>query len=588
MAITIVNNTDANYKTGSNTSTWSDTSYQIIPTDRVWGSQGIELLNPLYLNDPFGFGDKAKIDLINCLSNLNKHKAHFIFGSGDPNEELNKHFSTSHASFDTGDDLWWGYKHRIDDYEEGFHYNHAGAGAELGQILLNGDGDIYEKDDVTITDLALNRASNFGITDTNYKNIYYIDLQYINNSLKGGLLTIYRITDKGTATKEIPHANNLYTYPDVKDVQSANHIDWLGRAITDSDWLSPLYFNKTPLESNENQIESNESVIIYKEPVWEIDPDFQFYIKNLSILNDTDTGGSSTITGETTKLLFEDENGQKCILYANTLIAEQIDVTTLNQMQVYDNDMLVNSEDVETGDGRYSINRISEDNVSLKYTKNIDRFELKDESDNLLKLNCAKVMINGLSEFEYDADVVIRTQVEFDAVFDGTVIDAVFPYKKFRIDPGVYTLSNDIDIQTDNVNITCIKGASISMNSGYNIKNSSASDINNLHLEVYLTDSTGTTNIVDLTNIIQSKVILQVKDISGVNVINGGSNNKIDLAIGDGVSMSNNLFEVDNSYITGRLLTDATGDKLFNNCNNLILMCYIDGQSIMGTNNYDF
>jgi len=760
-------NTDPNYKSGSNKSSWNTSVYSIVPTDNIWGSEGIEILNPLYINDPFGFSDKAKIDLINNLSNLNKHKTLILYGYGNPSTTINKHFSDSHPSFETGDELWWGYKPRIDDYAEGFHYDHSGAGKELGQILVDVEGLLYSLDGVTIKELAENRSNNFGITQTNYSNILYIDLEGTDetggSAYKNGLIRVYRISSPGVTTKTIYHPNVVYTYPDVRDVQDATHVDWLGNVITDPDWLNSIYFNRTPTAINENQNEITESTVIYTEPVWEFNSGF--YLKSLSILDENDNNKLTKLSGVPENMVFEDENGNQIKLLVNKIYANQIDVTTLNQLQITDKEVLVQSENTEAGNGLYSVNRIDDDNVSLKYTKNIDRFELRDNGDDLLKLKCDKVLINGQEDLEYDDDVVITNQTEFDAVFDGTEFKVTHPvahyssgddqdfdfpynnvyslseilpigfitnnridlrfgdmewyafgasntneswfdqatvghnygsvyfdpaavawssfldgttyngmqsitlsksvdndklggsfnfyyhesawryafetttnhvyiaqngsvyegnnvgdndylvvrwdgvvgnagilggnsvvdipkysveYRKIRINSGDYILNNDIDIQINSMNIHCMKGAVIDLSNGVNVKNSSLSDIRDIKLELNVEDSgTGLIDILDLTNIIQSEIDLNVNNTITTNIIKGGLNNKINLVVNNS-SIENNLFEVSNSYITGSLETDNTGDKIFNNCTKLVLMCTIDGSRIMGADNYDF
>jgi hypothetical protein len=584
-------NTDANYKTGSNKSVWNELVYQIDPTDNIQGSESIELINPQFLDDPFGIDDKFKIDLINNLSNLNKQKSLVLFGYGDPNIEINKHLSVNNPYYQSGDDIWWGYKQRIDDYENGFHYTLTPPGEELGQILVDGNGDSYSIDGYTITELAENRDTNFGITADNYQNIFYIDLTDTDETgghrLKNGFVKIWRISTLGSSTRLIFHPNVVYTYPDVRDIQDATHINWLGKIITDPDWLNSIYFNRKPTAINENQNEVSESITLYSEPTWSFVEGF--YIRSIKILHQDDSNKYTNIRGVSDEFIFEDQDLNKINLIVNTLVAEKIDVTTLNQLQINDKEMLVNSENPETGNGLYSVNRIDDDNVSLKYNKTIDRFELRDEADNLLKLRCKKVLINGQEDIEYDDDVVITNQSEFDTVFDGTIFeDETGAINKIRINPGDYVLNNDIDIQRDSLSIYCLKGAVIKLSNGMNIKNSSGDDVRDLNLTLNIEDSsTGLTDILDLTNIRYSKINLNVNNVVSDNVIKGGYGNKIDIVVTNS-SIQTNIFEASNSYITGSLETDSTGDKFFNNCTRLILMCNIDGTRIMGSENYDF
>jgi len=763
----MAHNTDANYKSGSNKKEWKNQIYKIDPTDNIQGSQGIELINPSYLNDPFGFDDKAHVDLINILGNLNIAKSVIIIGEGDPNIELNKHFDQYDAI-----NSWWGYRRRIDDYgtflgsDFGFNYPHPPApGKTFGDILVEGNGGIYSKDGYTITELAENRGNSFGITADNYTNILYLDITDYDNQ-KGSILNLWRVSSLGSSTITRYLPNTIGTWPDVVGIQSLTTIDWLGNIITDPDWEND--FNRTPKVLNENLVESTESIVLYTEPIWS--QVAGMYVNTLKLQNVDETGRFiELISTPSDGLEVRNESVSLGTIKLNKITANAIDATSLNQMQIVDNEMLVNSENEEVGDGRYSVNRIDEDNVSLKYEKDTDEFSLKDESDNLLNLKVKKLLIDGQEDLEYDADVIITNQTEFDTTFNGTTFDDTGSPNKIQINPGNYTLNNDIIISKSYIYIRSLKGAIIKMGdttkiskpsyvsdeilypinytslydanltgpnntfdtqsnlipmtannniflnvqgsgwispivsgtpttgvytgnvSGYsgvsfqdagggnwfnfadgNIYNglqriylpknatgdilggyidfyynetawryafynqaassnyaviaqngsvykgsisnsnlvvrwdgqigpagSATPDViedistafNNIKLDLNIIGpDTGDnhTDLIDLTNIINSEINLTVDSINADNIIKNGDKNKINIYVGENGVFNNNIFESTNTYITGELRTDTTGDKIFNNCTNLVVRCTIDDQKIMGTGNYDF
>lgn len=343
-------------------------------------------------------------------------------------------------------------------------------------------------------------------------------------------------------------------------------------------------------------------------------------ILNIKEIRINETGDDSTyiklsFNDNETKVYLTNYQDRFANILANRFIFTTAEGNALLQTYTSDDEVQINSDietDAQNSDSKFSVKRYTladvQENVSLKWNETSQTWELINDNDDLLNINIGNVYQNGVLA-QFIADVLITNQAEFDdifntdidggeTIFDDPALSGENDYLYIYIKAGTYTLTNTIKSKRNNLIIECAKGAIISLDSSLTGKiifqigedDSGSTTYKNNCFKLNIDGNT--ISIDTLLKSVKSKdsdYYFNLISLSTTNIFADGiysNNNSFKIKYLDVPSLTNNINEINNSYIEGNVNIQS-GSKVFNDCENLTINAMVNNEMTLATGDFN-